>query len=100
MAVVSAGRPLLALSEVRGQVERIESRTRPDQVGSSVRVIGRLVEFDAATACALIERGGCAKRMRAAPVASWPIWATTWTVENWKQELGKAPTAPFWWTES
>lgn len=58
MAVVSAGRPLLALSEVRGQVERIEIRTRPDQVGSSVRVIGRLVEFDAATACALIERGG------------------------------------------
>ena len=43
---VAHGRPLLELSEA--------SRA----VGSSVRVIGRLVEFDAAAAIALIEHRG------------------------------------------
>ena len=57
--MVSAGRPLLALSEVRDQVERLESG---DQDGSSVRVIGRLVEFDASKACVQIER--CGERLR------------------------------------
>ena len=60
--MVSAGRPLLALSEVRDQVERIETRSGPSQVCSSVRVIGRLVEFDAASASALIER--CGEQLR------------------------------------
>jgi hypothetical protein len=49
MSSVAAGKPLIALGEASRAV---------GTGGASVRVTGRLVEFDAETACALIEHRG------------------------------------------
>ena len=49
MSSVAAGKPLVGLGEVSRAV---------GTGGTSVRVTGRLVEFDTATACALIEHQG------------------------------------------
>ena len=49
MSSVAAGKPLVGLGEASRAV---------GTGGTSVRVTGRLVEFDTATACALIEHQG------------------------------------------
>ena len=52
MSSVGAGTPLIGLGEASRAVDT------GGGAGTSVRVTGRLVEFDAATACALIEHRG------------------------------------------
>lgn len=52
MSSVGAGTPLIGLGEASRAVGT------GGGAGTSVRVTGRLVEFDAATACALIEHRG------------------------------------------